>query len=95
VASARRAIYSLITTAKLNDVDPRAWLTYVLARIGDPPAFRLDELLPWNWSKGRAQPTSTKQNGLRRIDTSEHGNRRYHTRPETENGHVKSTGAPR
>jgi transposase len=63
------AIYSLIATAKLNDVDPRAWLTYVLARIGDPPALRLDELLPWNWSKGRAQPTSTKQNGLRRIDS--------------------------
>ena len=43
------AIYSLIVTAKLNDVDPRAWLADVLARIGDHRASRLDELLPWNW----------------------------------------------
>ena len=38
-----------ITTAKLNDVDPRAWLADVLARINDHRASRLDELLPWNW----------------------------------------------
>lgn len=43
------AIYSLIVTAKLNDVDPKAWLADVLARIGDHKATRLDELLPWNW----------------------------------------------
>ena len=43
------AMYSLIVTAKLNDVDPRAWLADVLARIGDHSALRLDELLPWNW----------------------------------------------
>jgi len=43
------AIYSLIATAKLNDVDPRAWLADVLARINDHPASRLHELLPWNW----------------------------------------------
>lgn len=41
--------YSLIVTAKLNDVDPRAWLADVLNRIGDHPASRLHELLPWNW----------------------------------------------
>ena len=34
----------LIVTAKLNDVDPRAWLADVLARIGDHPASHLDEL---------------------------------------------------
>ena len=51
------AIYSLIITAKLNDVDPRAWLADVLAHIGDHPASRLGELLPWNWSTGRGQPT--------------------------------------
>lgn len=45
------AMYSLITTAKLNDVDPRAWLADVLARIAGHPASRLDELLPWNWKK--------------------------------------------
>lgn len=43
-------IYTLIQTAKLNDVDPQAWLADVLARIADQPATRLDELLPWNWA---------------------------------------------
>ena len=40
---------TLIMTAKLNDVDPQAWLADVLRRIADHPASRLDELLPWNW----------------------------------------------
>jgi hypothetical protein len=44
------AMYSLIVTAKMNDVDPQAWLTDVLARIADHPAQKLDELLPWNWT---------------------------------------------
>jgi transposase len=43
------AIYTLIETAKLNDVDPRAWLADVLARLPDHPARRIHELLPWNW----------------------------------------------
>jgi transposase len=43
------AMYSLIVTAKLNDVDPQAWLADVLARIATHPAHRIDELLPWNW----------------------------------------------
>lgn len=43
------AIYTLIETAKLNDIDPRAWLADVLARIADHPAKRITELLPWNW----------------------------------------------
>ena len=42
-------MYSLIVTAKLNDVDPQAWLADVLARIAEHPAQKLDELLPWNW----------------------------------------------
>ncbi len=45
------AIYSLVATAKLNDIDPEAWLADVLRRINDHPASRLDELLPWNWKK--------------------------------------------
>lgn len=45
------AIYSLIATATLNDVDPRAWLADVLKRIADHPAARLNELLPWNWTQ--------------------------------------------
>ena len=44
-------MYSLIATATLNDVDPRAWLADVLARIADHPASRLHELLPWNWNR--------------------------------------------
>ena len=43
------AMYSLIVTAKLNDVDPRTWLADVLRRIADHPASKLDELLPWKW----------------------------------------------
>jgi transposase len=43
------AMYSLIVTAKLNDVDPQAWLGDVLARIAEHPAHRIDQLLPWNW----------------------------------------------
>ena len=42
-------MYSLIVSAKLNDVDPQAWLADVLARIADHPVQKLDELLPWNW----------------------------------------------
>jgi hypothetical protein len=42
-------MYSLITTAKLNDVDPQAWLADILARIASHPAHRIEELMPWNW----------------------------------------------
>lgn len=42
-------MYSLIVTAKMNDIDPQAWLADVLGRIAEHPAHRLDELLPWNW----------------------------------------------
>ncbi len=42
-------MYSLIVTAKMNDVDPQAWLADVLARIAEHPAQQIDELLPWNW----------------------------------------------
>jgi transposase len=42
-------MYSLIVTAKMNDIDPQAWLADVLARIAEHPVQKLDELLPWNW----------------------------------------------
>jgi transposase len=43
------AMFTVIQTCKLNDVDPQAWLADVLARIADHPIRRLTELLPWNW----------------------------------------------
>ena len=43
------AMYTLIGTARLNNVDPQAWLADVLGRIAGTPQSRLDELLPWNW----------------------------------------------
>ena len=46
-------MYTLIQTARLNGVDPQAWLADVLARINDHNIHRLDQLLPWNW---KAQP---------------------------------------
>jgi transposase len=44
------AIATLIMTAKLNEVDPQAWLADVLGRINEHAIHRLDELLPWNWA---------------------------------------------
>jgi transposase len=52
------AMYSIIVTAKMNDVDPQAWLADVLARIAGHPAHRIDELLPWNW---RTLPAALRQ----------------------------------
>jgi hypothetical protein len=48
-------MYTLIGTAKLNDVDPQAWLADVLARIADTPQNRLTDLLPWNWKAQSAR----------------------------------------
>jgi transposase len=45
------AIYTLINTAKLNGVDPQAWLAHVLGCIADHPARHIAELLPWNWKR--------------------------------------------
>ena len=49
---AERAAFmaTLIMSAKLNDIDPQAWLADVLANIADTPISRLEQLLPWNWT---------------------------------------------
>jgi hypothetical protein len=43
--------YTLVETAKLNGVDPQAWLTDVLGRIADHKINRLDELMPWRYAQ--------------------------------------------
>jgi transposase len=48
------AVYTLIQTCRLNDVDPHAWLAYVIAAISDHPQSRLHEFLPWNWKARQA-----------------------------------------
>ncbi len=42
-------MYTLIVTAKMNNIDPQAWLADALARLPDIPVSGVPELLPWNW----------------------------------------------
>jgi transposase len=49
-------LYTLIVTAKMNNIDPQAWLADVLARIASISQTQLHELLPWNWRA--PQPTT-------------------------------------
>ena len=51
-------VATLIMTAKLNDVDPLAWLADVLARINAHPARAVDDLLPWTWNATQANLTA-------------------------------------
>ena len=46
-------VYTLIQTAKLNEIDPQAWLADTLSKIADTPQTRLGKLLPWNWMSDR------------------------------------------
>jgi transposase len=49
------AVYTLVETCKMNDVDPQAWLADVLARLPDHPASKIADLLPWNWKTNQPQ----------------------------------------
>ena len=62
-------MYSLIVTAKMNDIDPQAWLADVLARIAEHPASRLDELLPWNWRPKALPSTAPPENATPAVLT--------------------------
>jgi len=48
-------MYSLIVTAKMNDIDPQAWLADVLAKLPNTTASRVPDLLPWNWQLSERQ----------------------------------------
>ena len=53
----RATVCSLIATAKLNGVEPYAYLTDLLERMAHGhPTSRLDDLLPWNWAESRVKP---------------------------------------
>jgi transposase IS66-like protein/transposase len=58
----------LIQTAKLNDVDPQAWLTDVPRRLNDHPASWLAELLPWNWLAPRSSSNTRPESATADVD---------------------------
>jgi hypothetical protein len=61
-------MYTLIITAKMNDIDPQAWLADVLKRLPDMPISRVREPLPWNW-KTAAATSRPNSRGPRRMLT--------------------------
>ena len=59
--------YTLIETAKLNGIDPQAWLTDVLSRIADHKITRIDELLPWRYAAAAGTCLATLSFRLARM----------------------------
>ena len=60
-------MYTHIQTAKLNGIDPQAWLADVSAKIADIPQTRLSELLPWNWREAALEPSAFKWKRILRL----------------------------
>ena len=58
------AMYSLIRSCKLNDIDPRAYLCHVLTCIADHPMNRIDELLPWHVASHLGNPAKPPDSAL-------------------------------
>lgn len=56
--------FTSIETAKLNKVDPQAWLTWVLSRIADHKTNKLDELMPWNYTASLSRRAKMCEKGL-------------------------------
>jgi IS66 C-terminal element len=79
-------MYSLIVTAKMNNVDPQAWLADVLARIAEHPARKLDEPLPWNWQPRRCCT-------VKRPDLGRHQSR-YTAENPTAAAHILQVALP-
>jgi IS66 C-terminal element len=55
-------MFPLIMTAKLNDLNPQAWLADVFARMAEYPTSKTDELLAWNWKRRNASSRSGRLN---------------------------------
>ncbi|MBP1295771.1 hypothetical protein M2192_000375 [Bradyrhizobium elkanii USDA 61] len=72
------AVYTLIETCKMNDVDPQAWLADVLARLPDHPVNRVADLLPWNW-KATQQPKRPLPEAPRQTGATSRGAGRMRT----------------
>lgn len=53
-------MYTLIVAAKMNDIDPQAWLADVLKRLPEMPVARVHDLLPWNWKAAKQSELSVK-----------------------------------
>lgn len=67
-AVAQEAIdYTIIETTKLNNVDPQAWLTWVLAQIADHKINRINELLPWEFKVLRTVAQNLKGGNSGRL----------------------------
>jgi hypothetical protein len=67
--------YSLVETCRLNGVEPEAWFTDVITRIGNHPINRIDELLPWNWQAANEIQSWSRllEQRLRRTDDDHAG----------------------